>query len=410
MAGTLYIVATPIGNLEDMPPRVAATFGAADFIAAEDTRVTMKLLNYLGLKKPMVSYYEHALQKGEAILQRIEAGESCALCSDAGMPCVSDPGEVIVRDALARGIKVVPIPAASACVTALAVSGQDTSRWVFEGFLPVNRKQKKERLAELLQEKRTVIFYEAPHKLRTTLDDLTAAVKKHASRQESALQSALRAEQWFESICRQLRRVQPAVQEGAAGEAVQGPLPQPSALRADTPLQTLDTFCVLALKTTGKHPGRDELVQLSALKFRRFAPETILTVSIRPEKGLTRYAREAGVTDSMVASAPAAAEVAASIEAFLGERAPLVLFQAEELPFLPAAGIGCAGEGRTVYDVQSLLGKPDGKAPMLAEACRDLFSFTPELGGTEQEALACGLVFCALCDRTLHLTKKSAAR
>ena len=102
MAGTLYIVATPIGNLDDMPPRVAATFGAADFIAAEDTRVTMKLLNFLGLKKPMVSYYEHALQKGEAILQRIEAGESCALCSDAGMPCVSDPGEVIVRDALAR--------------------------------------------------------------------------------------------------------------------------------------------------------------------------------------------------------------------------------------------------------------------------------------------------------------------
>ena len=137
--------------------------------------VTMKLLNFLGLKKPMVSYYEHALQKGEAILQRIEAGESCALCSDAGMPCVSDPGEVIVRDALARGIKVVPVPAASACVTALAVSGQDTSRWVFEGFLPVNRKQKKERLAELLQEKRTVIFYEAPHKLRTTLDDLANA-------------------------------------------------------------------------------------------------------------------------------------------------------------------------------------------------------------------------------------------
>ena len=143
MAGTLYIVATPIGNLDDMPPRVAATFGAADFIAAEDTRVTMKLLNFLGLKKPMVSYYEHALQKGEGILRRIEAGESCALCSDAGMPCVSDPGEVIVRDALARGIKVVPVPAASACVTALAVSGQDTSRWVFEGFLPVNRKQKK---------------------------------------------------------------------------------------------------------------------------------------------------------------------------------------------------------------------------------------------------------------------------
>ena len=123
----------------------------------------------------MVSYYEHALQKGEGILRRIEAGENCALCSDAGMPCVSDPGEVIVRDALARGIKVVPVPAASACVTALAVSGQDTSRWVFEGFLPVNKKQKRERLAELQGEKRTVIFYEAPHKLRTTLDDLNTA-------------------------------------------------------------------------------------------------------------------------------------------------------------------------------------------------------------------------------------------
>ena len=205
MAGTLYIVATPIGNLEDMPPRVAATFGAADFIAAEDTRVTMKLLNYLGLKKPMVSYYEHALQKGEAILQRIEAGESCALCSDAGMPCVSDPGEVIVRDALARGIKVVPIPAASACVTALAVSGQDTSRWVFEGFLPVNRKQKKERLAELLQEKRTVIFYEAPHKLRTTLDDLTAAFGAERSI----------------TLCRELTKLHEEIWKTTLGEAVE---------------------------------------------------------------------------------------------------------------------------------------------------------------------------------------------
>ena len=177
MAGTLYIVATPIGNLEDMPPRVAATFGAADFIAAEDTRVTMKLLNYLGLKKPMVSYYEHALQKGEAILQRIEAGESCALCSDAGMPCVSDPGEVIVRDALARGIKVVPIPAASACVTA----------------------------AELLQEKRTVIFYEAPHKLRTTLDDLTAAFGAERSI----------------TLCRELTKLHEEIWKTTLGEAVE---------------------------------------------------------------------------------------------------------------------------------------------------------------------------------------------
>lgn len=203
MAGILYIVATPIGNLDDMPPRVAATFGAADFVAAEDTRVTMRLLNYLGLKKPMVSYYEHALQKGEGILRRIEAGENCALCSDAGMPCVSDPGEVIVRDALARGIKVVPVPAASACVTALAVSGQDTSRWVFEGFLPVNRKQKKERLTELLGEKRTVIFYEAPHKLRTTLDDLVNAFGPERSI----------------TLCRELTKLHEEIWKTTLGEA-----------------------------------------------------------------------------------------------------------------------------------------------------------------------------------------------
>lgn len=205
MAGTLYLVATPIGNLEDMPPRVAATFGAVDFIAAEDTRVTMKLLNYLGLKKPLVSYYEHALQKGEAILRRIEAGESCALCSDAGMPCISDPGEVIVRDALERGIRVVPVPAASACVTALAVSGQDTSRWVFEGFLPVNRKQKKERLAELSGERRTVIFYEAPHKLRTTLDDLAAAFGPERSI----------------TLCRELTKLHEEIRKTTLGEAVE---------------------------------------------------------------------------------------------------------------------------------------------------------------------------------------------
>ncbi len=174
MAGILYLVATPIGNLDDMPPRVAATFGAADFVAAEDTRVTLRLLNHLGLKKPMVSYYEHALHHGEAILQRIEAGENCALCSDAGMPCISDPGEQIVREAHERGIRVVPVPGASACVTALAASGQPTAHFVFEGFLPVPKKERRARLAFLQNETRTLIFYEAPHKLRTTLDDLAA--------------------------------------------------------------------------------------------------------------------------------------------------------------------------------------------------------------------------------------------
>ena len=176
MAGTLYIVATPIGNLEDMTPRAAATFGSVDFIAAEDTRVTLKLLNHLGLKKPLVSYYEHNLkERGRAILERIQAGESCALCSDAGMPAISDPGEVIVADALAEGIKVVPVPAASACVTALAVSGQPTGRFVFEGFLPTNLRQRRERLEQLKGEERTVIFYEAPHTLRMTQGHLQEA-------------------------------------------------------------------------------------------------------------------------------------------------------------------------------------------------------------------------------------------
>ena len=176
MAGTLYIVATPIGNLEDMTPRAAATFGSVDFIAAEDTRVTLKLLNHLGLKKPLVSYYEHNLkERGQYILGRVLAGENCALCSDAGMPAISDPGEVIVADALAAGVRVVPVPAASACVTALAVSGQATGRFVFEGFLPTNLRQRRERLEQLRGEQRTVIFYEAPHKLRMTLGHLKEA-------------------------------------------------------------------------------------------------------------------------------------------------------------------------------------------------------------------------------------------
>ena len=204
MPGTLYLVATPIGNLDDMPPRVAATFGAADFIAAEDTRVTLRLLNHLGLKKPMVSYYEHALHHGEAILQRIEAGENCALCSDAGMPCISDPGEQIVKEAHARGIKVVPVPAASACVTALAASGQPTARFVFEGFLPVPKRERRERLDFLQKETRTMIFYEAPHKLRGTLDDLAVTFGMDRS----------------VSLCRELTKQHEEIKKTTLGEAV----------------------------------------------------------------------------------------------------------------------------------------------------------------------------------------------
>ena len=204
MSGTLYIVATPIGNLSDLTPRAAQTFADADFIAAEDTRVTLKLLNHLGLKKPMVSYYEHNLkERGDYILDRISAGESCALCSDAGMPAISDPGEVIVRDAHARGIRVVPVPAAAAAVTALCVSGQITSRFVFEGFLPTNRRQKKERLEALISEQRTIIFYEAPHKLKTTLEDM-----KSFFGDERSL-----------TICRELTKLHEEIKVTTIGEA-----------------------------------------------------------------------------------------------------------------------------------------------------------------------------------------------
>ena len=206
MTGTLYIVATPIGNLQDLTPRAAATFGAVDFIAAEDTRVTLKLLNHLGIKKPLVSYYEHNLkERGAQILARIAAGESCALCSDAGMPAVSDPGEVIVTDALAMGIPVVPVPAASAAVTALAVSGQPTGRFTFEGFLPVNRRSRLERLDELKDERRTMIFYEAPHKLRTTLDDLCAAFGPERSI----------------TLCRELTKLHETITKTTIGQAVE---------------------------------------------------------------------------------------------------------------------------------------------------------------------------------------------
>ena len=172
MSGILYIVGTPIGNLNDLTPRIKETFEKVDFIAAEDTRVTLKLLNHLSIKKPMVSYYEHNLkERGQYILNRIVNGESCALCSDAGMPCISDPGEIIVHDAYELNIKVVPIPTATAATTALCVSGLPTGRFCFEGFIPTNKNQRRERLNEIKDETRTMIFYEAPHKLKATLKD-----------------------------------------------------------------------------------------------------------------------------------------------------------------------------------------------------------------------------------------------
>ena len=173
MAGTLYIVGTPIGNLGDMSPRAAETLKSVDFIAAEDTRVTVKLLNRFDIKKPMLSYFEHnRTERGKDIAERLLSGESCALVSDAGMPAISDPGEQLVMDCHERGIPVSVIPGPSAAVSALAVSGQRTGRFTFEGFLSVSKKKRKEHLEEIKTEKRTMIFYEAPHKLRRTLEDL----------------------------------------------------------------------------------------------------------------------------------------------------------------------------------------------------------------------------------------------
>ena len=172
MSGILYVTGTPIGNLSDFSPRAAQTLSEVDFIAAEDTRVTLKLLNHLGIKKPMVSYYEHnRRERGEMICERIEQGENCAIVTDAGMPCISDPGEDLVKLCAERGIKTVVIPGPSAVVSALAVSALPTGRFTFEGFLSVNKKSRGEHLKSLLREKRTMIFYEAPHKLPATLKD-----------------------------------------------------------------------------------------------------------------------------------------------------------------------------------------------------------------------------------------------
>jgi 16S rRNA (cytidine1402-2'-O)-methyltransferase len=173
MSGVLYLVATPIGNLGDISSRMARTLSEADFIAAEDTRVTMKLLNHLEIKKPLVSYYEHnKTGSGEKIRDRILAGETCALVTDAGMPAISDPGEDLVRLCAEAGIPIYPVPGPCAAVTALAVSGLTTGRFTFEGFLSTAKKRRFEHLEELKTEKRTMIFYEAPHKLLQTLKDM----------------------------------------------------------------------------------------------------------------------------------------------------------------------------------------------------------------------------------------------
>ena len=173
MAGMLYLVPTPIGNLGDISPRCRETLEKADFIAAEDTRVSLKLLNHLGIRKSLVSYHQHNQnQKGQGIVDRILAGETCALVSDAGSPAISDPGEELVKQCAQADITVCAIPGPCALVTALSISGQSTGRFCFEGFLSTAKKSRMEHLESLRKETRTMIFYEAPHKLLSTLEDM----------------------------------------------------------------------------------------------------------------------------------------------------------------------------------------------------------------------------------------------
>ena len=175
MPGILYLVPTPIGNLGDISERMAETMAEVDFIAAEDTRVSVKLLNHLEIKKPMVSYHRHNCDvAGQAILRRLLEGESCALVTDAGTPAISDPGEDLVALCAAHDVDVIAIPGPCALITALSISGLPTARFTFEGFLPMNKKNRRAHLESLRQEQRTMIFYEAPHKVTDTLDDFLA--------------------------------------------------------------------------------------------------------------------------------------------------------------------------------------------------------------------------------------------
>lgn len=200
----LYVVGTPIGNLSDMSPRAIEVLGSVDFIAAEDTRVSLKLLTHFGIKKPLVSYYEHNLrEKGEYIIERILSGESCAIVTDAGMPCISDPGEDLVRLCAENGIEVNVVPSPTAAMSALAISGLPTSRFSFEGFLSVTKKQRNEHLEEIKDYKYTLIFYEAPHKLKNTLEDLLSALGDRRI-----------------SLCRELTKIHEEVIRGTISEMI----------------------------------------------------------------------------------------------------------------------------------------------------------------------------------------------
>ena len=204
-AGTLYLVATPIGNLADLSERAVKVLSEVDFIAAEDTRNSMRLLTHLGISKPMVSYFEHnKRERGEQIADRLQNGESCALITDAGTPAISDPGEDMVALCAERNIPVTSVPGPVASIVALTLSGLPTGRFTFEGFLSVNKAERRERLSELANERRTMLFHEAPHKLQATLKDLCSVFGGHRRI----------------AICRELTKAHEEILRLTIGEAV----------------------------------------------------------------------------------------------------------------------------------------------------------------------------------------------
>ena len=203
MAGTLYVVGTPIGNLEDWSVRAVRTLQQVDFIAAEDTRVTLKLLNHFEIKKPMVSYHEHnARQKGPEIVRQLLDGQNGAIETDAGMPCSSDPGEDLVRLCAEAGVPVQVIPGPTAAMSALALSGLSTGKFAFEGFLPAQHKERLAALEEVRRERRTLIFYEAPHKLSACLEDMAQVLGERKV-----------------SLCRELTKIHEEVRRTTLPEA-----------------------------------------------------------------------------------------------------------------------------------------------------------------------------------------------
>ena len=272
MSGALYLVGTPIGNLGDLSPRAVEVLKAADFIAAEDTRVSLKLLNHFDIHKPLVSYYEHnKFASGDKILTRILDGETCALVTDAGMPAISDPGEDIVALCAHRHIDVFVVPGPSAVVSALAVSGLPTGRFCFEGFLSVNKKSRMEHLESLVSEQRTMIFYEAPHKLLRTLEDLLSVLgdrpialcreltKLHEETLRTNLSGAL---EYFHSTPPKGEFV--LVVGGAPEESVPEMTPEQAleaVVRYRNEGRALKEACKLAAKDTGF--SKNELYQLA---------------------------------------------------------------------------------------------------------------------------------------------------